>query len=262
MSTLTSTLTQTVLPVRRPGWAPWALALLLHLLLWWSWRQAAVLEPLAPVRAYPPMVWLRQPAPLPRPAPATAAADAAARGSASDQPHRRAGAAPAAPSRTTRAVLTPSPDRTSAGPPALTAGQVPGRAPVQTPAQARGQAPGPPTVQPTVQPGAGARTAFGADGAVPEAAGQGASAPARPLLLDTPATRQALRQMARQPLLVERAADATGIALPAGAERRAQAASAAGKGDCVKGEYFGAGAGLLSTPFLIVAAARGQCSSH
>jgi hypothetical protein len=37
------------------------------------------------------------------------------------------------------------------------------------------------------------------------------------------------------------------------------AVAAAGKGDCMKGEYLGAGMGLLSAPFLAYAAAAGHC---
>lgn len=38
-----------------------------------------------------------------------------------------------------------------------------------------------------------------------------------------------------------------------------KAVAAAGKGDCLKGEYAGAGMGLLSAPFLAYAAATGHC---
>ncbi len=37
------------------------------------------------------------------------------------------------------------------------------------------------------------------------------------------------------------------------------AVAAAAKGDCLKGEFFGAGMGLLSAPFLAAAAATGHC---
>ena len=74
------------------------------------------------------------------------------------------------------------------------------------------------------------------------------------------ATRRAIREAARQPLLSERAAQATGQPFRRGAERLADAASGAGKGDCLKGEYAGGGMGLLSLPFLAVAAARGDCA--
>lgn len=38
-----------------------------------------------------------------------------------------------------------------------------------------------------------------------------------------------------------------------------EAVARAAKGDCVKGEYPGAGMGLLSLPFLAYAAAAGHC---
>lgn len=79
-------------------------------------------------------------------------------------------------------------------------------------------------------------------------------------LLDNEASRAALRDLTRQPLLSERAATATGLPLRSGAQRRAEAASAAGKGDCGKGEFAGGGAGLLSLPFLAAAVARGDCA--
>jgi hypothetical protein len=37
------------------------------------------------------------------------------------------------------------------------------------------------------------------------------------------------------------------------------AVAASAKGDCIKGEYFGGGMGLLSAPFLAYAAAAGNC---
>lgn len=89
-----------------------------------------------------------------------------------------------------------------------------------------------------------------------------ASAPQPPAgsLLDSEATRQAIRQIARQPLLSERAASATGEPFRTAEGRLAEAAAQAGKGDCMKGDYFGGGAGLLSLPFLAAAVVRGQCA--
>jgi hypothetical protein len=43
-------------------------------------------------------------------------------------------------------------------------------------------------------------------------------------------------------------------------ERLGNDVKAAGRGDCAKGEYAGAGMGLLSLPFLVAAAARGACA--
>lgn len=98
-----------------------------------------------------------------------------------------------------------------------------------------------------------------APAAAPAAPASAASAP-RERLLDSAATRAALRDIARQPLLSERAAASQEQALVSGAARLAQAASAAGRGDCNKGEFAGGGAGLLSLPFYVVAQARGQCA--
>lgn len=82
----------------------------------------------------------------------------------------------------------------------------------------------------------------------------------RPTLLDSEATRRAIREAGRQPLLAERAAAATGLALVAKDERLREDAAKAGKGDCMKGEYAGAGMGLLSLPALALAAATGACA--
>ncbi len=81
-------------------------------------------------------------------------------------------------------------------------------------------------------------------------------------ILDSAATRLAIREAARHPLLSERTAEATGMAPPPGANARlAQGLAAAQKGDCAKGEFMGAGGGLISLPFLIAAQALGKCSS-
>jgi hypothetical protein len=95
------------------------------------------------------------------------------------------------------------------------------------------------------------------------AAAPPASAPSAPIgaLLDAVATRDAIRAIARAPLLSERAAAATGIAPAAGAnERLAREVDAAHHGDCLHGGFAGSGAWLLSLPFFAVAAATGQCA--
>jgi hypothetical protein len=94
------------------------------------------------------------------------------------------------------------------------------------------------------------------------AAAPPASAPSAPpgSLLDTAATRAAIRAIARGPLLSERAVAATGLAPAAGAgERLARDVDAAQRGDCLHGGFAGGGAGLLSLPFLAAAIATGQC---
>jgi hypothetical protein len=79
-------------------------------------------------------------------------------------------------------------------------------------------------------------------------------------LLDSEATRRALRQAARAPLLSERAAAAMGDGAPLRPEERlGQQVQQAASGDCLKGEFAGAGMGLLSLPFWALAEARGKC---
>jgi len=88
-----------------------------------------------------------------------------------------------------------------------------------------------------------------------------ASAPPRTALLDTPESRAAIRALARQPLLSERAASATGIPLPIGKEQKlANGVDAAKYGDCSKGEYALGGMGLLSLPFYVAAELSGKCA--
>ena len=89
-----------------------------------------------------------------------------------------------------------------------------------------------------------------------------ASSPiALPSLLDSAATRRAIRASAREPSLTEQIARTGGEPPRVGApERLGNAVKAAGRGDCAKGDYAGAGMGLLSLPFLAVAVAGGQCA--
>ena len=87
------------------------------------------------------------------------------------------------------------------------------------------------------------------------------AASAAPALLDTDASRRAIRASARTPSLSTLAAAASEEPRPASAqERLGGAVKSAGKGDCLKGEYAGAGMGILSLPFMAVAAARGACA--
>jgi hypothetical protein len=82
-----------------------------------------------------------------------------------------------------------------------------------------------------------------------------------PSLLDTEATRRAIRASARMPSLVGEAARVTEEPRRASAqEQLGNAVREAGKGDCDKGEFTGAGMGLLSLPFLAAAAVRGDCA--
>ena len=82
-----------------------------------------------------------------------------------------------------------------------------------------------------------------------------------PSLLDTEATRRAIRASARTPSLTEQLARAREEPHRAGTqERLGEAVKSSGKGDCLKGEYAGAGMGLLSLPFLAAASLRGDCA--
>lgn len=87
-----------------------------------------------------------------------------------------------------------------------------------------------------------------------------AAAPALPPLLGTEATRRALRESARQPSLAERAASASGQPEALSTDQRlGRDVQRTARGDCTKGEFAGAGMGLLSLPFWIAAEVRGEC---
>ena len=79
-------------------------------------------------------------------------------------------------------------------------------------------------------------------------------------LLDSDATRRAIRDAARQRSTSEMAAEASGASAPLGAqERLGQEMARGARGDCLKGEYTGSGMGLLSLPFWLVAELREKC---
>lgn len=90
------------------------------------------------------------------------------------------------------------------------------------------------------------------------AASQPATAEAPPSLLDGEATRRAIRASARDPGLAAQAGR-TGPAVATPDQRLGSGIAQGARGDCLKGEYFGGGAGLLSLPFLAAAALRDQC---
>lgn len=90
------------------------------------------------------------------------------------------------------------------------------------------------------------------------AASQPISAEAPPSLLDGDATRRAIRASARDPGLAAQAGR-TGPAVATPDQRLGSGIAQGARGDCLKGEYFGGGAGLLSLPFLAAAALRDQC---
>lgn len=125
------------------------------------------------------------------------------------------------------------------------------RAPLNGPrAQAAGEA------QPTLQ----APLSQASASAPTETSPPLASEPVTSSLLTSEATRRAIREAGRQPLLSERAASAAeGDGHETRGARLARQMEKAGIGDCLKGEFAGAGAGLLSLPFLAFAEVRGQC---
>lgn len=113
------------------------------------------------------------------------------------------------------------------------------------------------------------------------AATPAASAPAPDLaFLDNAATRQAIRGAGRGDTLASRAnalthedpgselvaADGShcnckrNLPRPPPAQALAQDIAAAHKNDCMKGEFAGAGMGLISAPFLLAAEALGKCA--
>ena len=69
-----------------------------------------------------------------------------------------------------------------------------------------------------------------------------------------------MREAGRSPLLAERAASAMGDGAPLRPEEKlGQQIKSAATTDCLKGEFAGAGAGLLSLPFWALAELRGKC---
>ncbi|MBX3605710.1 MAG: hypothetical protein KF788_10570 [Piscinibacter sp.] len=94
---------------------------------------------------------------------------------------------------------------------------------------------------------------------VAEAAALPASAaPALPPRLDSELTARAIRDSARRPGLAAQAGR-VGPADASPADRLGAGIARGAQGDCLKGEYLGAGMGVLSLPFLAAAALREQC---
>ncbi len=130
-------------------------------------------------------------------------------------------------------------------------------------AKARVAPPSPPRLAPSQDP---ADLASPPDGsaaqAPPPEADQpvAAAPPASAPLLDSAASRRAIRELARQRPITEQAALASDTTPPAPGARLGERIREAGKGDCAKGEYFGGGMGLLSLPFLAAAALRDACA--
>jgi len=81
-----------------------------------------------------------------------------------------------------------------------------------------------------------------------------------PPLLNSEATRQAVRTAARTPLLSERAASASHDPGRENAQQRfGREVASTAYGNCLKGEFPGGGMGLLSLPFWLAAETTGKC---
>jgi hypothetical protein len=161
----------------------------------------------------------------------------------------------AAAARVTLRLLPPvvrAPQRDSAPPVAMPARVAPNRTAAPRPAPAAPRV----MTEAVVRPDSGPEpiTITRAE----QAASQPASAEAPPSLLDGAATRRAIRASARDPGLAAQAGR-TGPAVVTPDQRLGSGIAQGARGDCLKGEYFGGGAGLLSLPFLAAAALRDQC---
>jgi hypothetical protein len=87
-----------------------------------------------------------------------------------------------------------------------------------------------------------------------------ASAPDGGSLLDSDASRRAIRDAARQRSMGEMGAQVSGEPAPANAQDRlGQEIARGARGDCLKGEFAGSGMGLLSLPFWVIAELRDKC---
>ncbi|UXH79637.1 hypothetical protein [Roseateles amylovorans] len=92
------------------------------------------------------------------------------------------------------------------------------------------------------------------------AAAPSASGPSGQTLMSGDATRRAIQQSARAPLLSERADQASQAPDRTEASARlGQEMQRGAKSDCLKGDFAGGGGGLLSLPFWLIAEARGKC---
>jgi outer membrane biosynthesis protein TonB len=103
--------------------------------------------------------------------------------------------------------------------------------------------------------------------ASPAAPASAASAPPAERLLDSAATRAAIRQTGRQALLQERAAAATGLPIERTDTALAQQVAEAGKPDCLKDPNAASGqigpigvGGILGLPFLAARVVSGNCA--
>jgi len=156
---------------------------------------------------------------------------------------------PTVPQRVTLRLIAPTPPPTSAPEPVVS------RSPARPKSAGR---PRRARANPTPEPLPAVVTV--AQPITPPATPASANEPL-PSLLDTEATRRAIRASARTRSLGEQLAESREEPARASAnERLANGMRSAGKGDCMKGEFAGAGMGLLSLPFLAAAAVGGNCA--
>ncbi|WP_431102156.1 hypothetical protein [Roseateles noduli] len=152
------------------------------------------------------------------------------------------------PSQKTRPVAQ-SPDRQARPDPDMPSPQT-----APTPPSARVQAPRPEVDRHEEEP----RSTVVVAAPAPASAASGATG--RDLMYGA-ATQRAVRQSTRgQPLLAERADQASLAPDKIDASTKLGNEMMKGaSGDCLKGEFAGGGAGLLSAPFWLLAEARGKC---
>lgn len=112
----------------------------------------------------------------------------------------------------------------------------------------------PPAVGPLIEP---AITAT----ADPAAAVPAPAPTPQPSLLTTEGTRRAIRMATREPLLSERAAQASQAPDRETAQQRfGREVASSAYGNCLKGDFPGGGGGLLSLPLFLLAEASGKCA--
>lgn len=163
-------------------------------------------------------------------------------------PHGPPAAEPAQPS--------PKAGANPVAPPSPIHSRPPATAPVAATKRPAGQ-----PSDPETQPPDSTQHAVQADKPATEPALDTAGAPpVSGSLLTSEATRRAIRQAARAPVLAERAASASQDPGRETAQQRlGREVAQTAYGNCLKGEYPGSGMGLLSLPFYLAAQASGKC---
>ncbi len=193
---------------------------LLHLALW-GWLQLALRPPPgAAAPAVAAVTWLHLKA-MPKPATVPRANPPGV--TVARMPAPAARTLPAAPAQAVTAWTTPAPPVLAAAPEVAATAAPPESSPAPAAASAAAQAP-------------------------------------RPSLLDAPGTRRAVAATAATPGLGELGRVASGqLAAASRQEQLANRIERTALGDCLKGEFAGAGMGVLSLPFFAWAEASGSC---